>query len=270
MPMTLNDITVPFEIMADPRSGTFRGKMDSSGREDTLTFQVAFSDLNTFLKDIKGKPTGYGDGESATITRTEPLKYPYSDGMYAISATYRAVGSDDNVSRSRPWADCFVDVTFGALQWFPNDPSQPFVSARIRGATRIMTQPGVKYTFAGTGERREQDIGFRVAGHTVEAQVHDIPNLSAFTAKAIPLEGSVNNAALTVDGITYQAGYLLFETFAAQWVANGLGARKAEASIVLQYSSLPWNYDIRVADNVVDALVPAIYPAADLSVLFRS
>lgn len=267
MPTTLNDITVSYDIMADPRQGTFRGKLDAQGREDTLTFRVAFSDLNTFLEQIKGKPTSYGSGSSATITRTEPLRNPFKSDLYAISANYRAMGSDDTVSTSRPWGDVFVDVTFGALQWFPSDPSQPYLLRRYRGASRMITIPGTAYVFSN-GERREQDIGRRIGGHTIEVTRLELPSLDNFLAVAEPLEGAINSDTITLGSRTYAPGYLLYETFSADFQANGLGSNKAQATIVLQYSALPWNYDIRTSDGVVDYLTPSIYTASALTPLF--
>ena len=267
MPTTLNDITVSYTLLNDPR-GTFRGKLDAQGREDSLSFLIQFSDLNSFLEQIKGKPTSYGSGSSATVTRTEPLRYPFKDDLYAISANYRAVGSDNNVSTARPWAEVVVDVTFGALQWFPSDPSQPYLMRRYRGASRFVTIPGTAYVFSN-GERREQDIGRRIGGHTIEVTRLELPSLDNFLAVAEPLEGSINSDTITLGNRTYAAGYLLFETFSADFQANGLGSNKAQATIVLQYSALPWNYDIRTSDGVVDYLTPSIYTPAALSTLFR-
>lgn len=266
MPTTINDITVSYTLLNDPR-GTFRGKLDASGREDTLSFLIQFSDLNTFLEQIKGKPTSYGSGSSATITRTEPLRYPFKNDLYAISANYRAVGSDNDVSTSRPWAECVVDVTFGALQWFPSDPSQPYLMRRYRGASRFITIPGTAYVFSN-GERREQDIGRRIGGHTIEVTRLELPSLDNFLAVAEPLEGAVNSDVITLGNRTYAAGYLMFETFSADFQANGLGSNKASATIVLQYSALPWNYDIRTSDGVVDYLTPNIYTPSALTPLF--
>lgn len=267
MPTTLNDITVSYDIMAHPNLGTFRGKMDSSGREDTLTFKVAFSDLNTFLEQIKGKPVSYGEGSSGTITRTEPLRYPYNSNLYAISATYRAMGSDDTVSTTRPWGDVFVDVTFGALQWFPNDPSQPYLVRRYRGAGRMVTAPGTAYTFATSGNIKTQDVGVRVGAHVIEITRLEVPSLDNFLALAEPLEGCVNSDVITLGKRSYAAGYLLFETFSADVQDNGLGAKKAQATIVLHYSQLPWNSDFDY-DGVIRALSPNIYTPAALSPLF--
>ena len=267
MPTTLNDITVSYTLLNHPNQGTFRGKLDASGREDTLTFKIAFSDLDSFLEQIKGKPVSYGEGSSGTITRTEPLQYPFNKKLYAISANYRAVGSDDTVSTTRPWGDVFVDVTFGALQWFPNDPSQPYLVRRYRGASRFITIPGTAYVFSN-GERREQDIGRRIGGHTIEITRLELPSLDNFLAVAEPLEGSVNSDVITLGKQTYAAGYLLFETFSADIQDNGLGGKKAQATIVLQYSALRWNYDIRTSDGVVDYLTPNIYTPAALTPLF--
>lgn len=267
MPTTLNDITVLYEIMADPRQGTFRGKMDAQGREDTLTFKVAFGDLNTFLEQIKGKPVSYGEGSSGTITRTEPLRYPYNTNLYAISATYRAMGSGDSVSTAAPWTDVFVDITFGALQWFPNDPSQPYLVRRYRGASRMVTIPGTAYTFATTGNRKEQDVGVRVGAHVIEVTRLELPSLDNFLAVAEPLEGRVNSDTITLGKQTYAPGYLLFETFSADVQDNGLGAKKAQATIVLHYSQCPWNSDFDY-DGVIRALSPNIYTPAALTPLF--
>lgn len=270
MPMTLNDITVPYEILTNSQmQGAFQGKMDANGREDTVSFLIQFSDLDEFLRQIKGKPTGYGSGTAATVTRTEMLRHPWNTKLYATGAAYRSVGSDNSVSIERPWAECIVSITFGALPWFPNDPSQPFISSRIRGSSRLMTIPGTGYTFAGTGEfASEQDIGFRVGGHYIEVSIFELPDLNSFVARAIPLEGAVNSVALTVDGVTYPEGQLMFETFSAEWVANGLGARKAKAAVSIVYSDIPWNSGIRISDHAVDELVPAIYRTADFSTLF--
>jgi len=268
MPTTLNDITVSYAILSDPRQGTFRGKFDQSGREDTLTFQIDFDDLDTFLEQIGGKPTSYGSGSSGTITRTEPLRHPYtSKALYAVSANYRAVGTPDAPSASSPWGAVNVDVTFSALNWFPGDPSQPYLIRRIRGASRFVTVPGTAYTFATTSNKKEQDVGIRVGAHVIEITRLDMPSLDNFLAVAEPLEGCVNSDTITLGTRTYSAGYLLFETFNADFTANGLGSNKAQASLMLHYSQCPWNSDYDY-DGVIRALSPNIYTPAALSPLF--
>ena len=91
-------------------------------------------------------------------SRRIPLQCPWNDNLYAIALDYQSVGSDESVGSSRPWGSIAVTVTFGALKWFPTDPSQPYIVKRYRGAGRIITIPGTAYTFSG-GERREAGRG---------------------------------------------------------------------------------------------------------------
>lgn len=268
MPTTLNDITVTYSLLNHPgENGACQGKMDADGREETVSFLIQFSDLNAFLEQIKGKPTSYGEGSTGTITRTEPLQNPWNKNLYAVSANYRVVGSDNNVTPSRPWAEVVVDVTFGALKWFPNDPSQPFLVRRYRGAGKMVTAPGTAYTFATTGNVKTHDVGIRVGAHVIEITRLELPSLDNFLAVAEPLEGCVNSDTITLGKRVYSPGYLLFETFSADIQDNGLGGKKAQATIVLHYSNMPWNSDFDY-DGVVRALSPNKYTTAALSPLF--
>lgn len=266
MATTLDDITVDYTFANHPnQTGAFRGRVNDSGREDTATFLVDFGDLNTFIDQVKGKSVSYGSGTSATITRNIPLQCPWNTNLYAVALDYQSLGSDNAISNTRPWAEVAVTVTFGTLKWFPNDPSQPYIVKRYRGAGRIITIPGTFYTFSG-GERREQDIGKKVGGHIIEITRLQIPNFDAFLALAEPKEGSINSDVVTIGATSYAAGYLLFETFSADDQNNGLGARQSQATIVFHYSSLPWNYDITSA-GAVEELSPSIYSATTLSSL---
>lgn len=266
MGTTLSDITVSYTWLNHPsQNGAFRGRVNDNGREDSATFLVDFADLDDFIEQVKGVSVTYGSGSSATISRRIPLQCPWNDNLYAIALDYQSVGSDESVGSSRPWGSIAVTVTFGALKWFPTDPSQPYIVKRYRGAGRIITIPGTAYTFSG-GERREQDVGKKIGGHIIEITRLQIPSLDAFLAVAEPKEGCINSDVVTIGSTSYAAGYLLFETFSAEDQNNGLGARQSQATIVFHYSSLPWNSDITSA-GAVEALTPAIYTTTTLAPL---
>lgn len=264
-PVTLSDLTTPFTLLNNPDStGGFGGSVDTGGSTRSLNFLVKFDKLEAFLKEIAGLPVLFGSGTTGTIERALPLQYPWNPYLYAARMSLRGAGSDSEVSSDRPWTYAIVTVEFTTLDFDPKNSDQPYLSVRVHGSSSFITLPGVAFSFAGNGEKIEQDVGKLCGEKTIEVTKYAIPDLDQFQAVCDPILGKVNSATVTIGKTAYAAGYLLFSTYSADSEQNVLGTPKYRASLMYSYRAIKWNQAMR-SDGTYDDLSPAPYTTGDIS-----
>lgn len=267
MPTTLNDLTVAYKLLSNPdANGSYEGQISNGNREDTLSFLINFADREQFIGEIIGKREQYGDSSTGQILAFEPLQHPWNTSLYADSAAWRAVGMDGTASLSAPWTKLVVDITFRALNWSHDDPSQPYLAYRIRGSASAITIPGWQNSFTPSGEKIEADVTRIVGQKAIEITRYNIPDLSRFESVADPLINYVNSATMTIKGRSYAAGTIQFVTYSADEENQGLGQTKATATLQFLYRALEWNKGI-TSTGLVQAYTYAPYSTGNLSVL---
>lgn len=267
MPVTLNDLTVSYKLLNNHEgAGPYTGEITNGRRQDQLVFQIAFADLEAFLEQVIGKRRYYGSVSSGTIESQDPLQHPFNPHLYAYSISYEAVGQDATVSITKPWTHMNVRITFAALSWEFDDPSQPYMSRRIRGSASAITIPGWQQKFSTNNERVEADVARLVGQKTIEIVRYNVPDLNAFEEVADALMSTVNSAALTIRKRIYTAGTILFLTYSADEDNQGLGQTKYTVSMQFAYRVIPWNSGVR-SDGTVDTYYISPYPVGNLSVL---
>lgn len=263
----LTELSVPFKLLNRATgNGPYTGRIDSGDRRDRLRIAVAWEDFETTLKEIIGRREVTGSGSGAQFSALVPIGHPWVKGLYATSIDYEAVGADDQVSLRRPWPRMILTIEFGPLGFDPDASDQPYVRMRPKGTSSFMTLPGSAFTFAGNGERLDQDVGRLVGQVAYEIERIQVPSLDQWIAVAEPLLGRVNSDTVRIRGRTFSAGYLLFPTFDAEFQLFVLGAENFSVSFPLIYRTVPWNQAMR-SDGTYDTLSPTPYPTAALSPL---
>ncbi len=270
MPMTLDDISVDWDWLNNPDgNGAYSFDVTEEGRTDVITFKVAFTDLETFINEVKGYQVTYGSSSSGTIERGVPMQHPFNPNLYAVRISGEGLGMDSTPSRTKPNPDALVRVTFGTLTWEPEDPSTPFLDIDIQGSGNYITLPGVPFTYATSGKPIEQDVGRMVGELAINVTRYDIPDIDRFMSIANPLKSKVNSAAMTIGRTSFDAETLLFATYSATRQNTGLGQRKHKVTIQLIQRDLSWN-KVLTPSGTYDNLSPKPYDQTDLNPLFTA
>jgi hypothetical protein len=262
-PVKISDLRTSYRLLNNAEgNGGMSFSVTPDGSTRSLSFIVAFADLEAFLVELAGEPVLIGSG----IVRTLPLQYPYNENLYFLRASGRAVGSDAAVSIDRPWAYVIVQAEFSTLTFDPRNSDQPYLARRVSGAAEMITVPGHTYEFTTSGEKIDQDIAKHCGAKTVELTRFELPDWNAFEVLADSLAGKVNSVTMTIKGKSYAPGYILFGTYSLDEQQSVLGTPKCQGSLAFSYRSVPWNSGITSA-GVVDTITPPIYETADLNVL---
>ncbi len=157
-------------------------------------------------------------------------------------------------------------VTFGYLP-FGIDDNSPYQTIQEQGASRQITLPNTRYTFAKSPEQIDHGVAVTHAGVTIQVTQHQIADLTAFRNAALALlDTPVNNAPVTFAGTTFPAGKLLFETYTTESTRSLFGMETHSATMTLNYSALPWNSLVR-GDGVIDELNPKPYTPGPFNTL---
>lgn len=266
-PVTLAQVQaqVSFTLLNNPDgTGAFGGTVAPDQSSRTMSLKCAFVDHEKLIKLLAGLPVLSGSGAGATVTRALPCVYPWNPNLYVTRIGLRAAGSDSSVTIDRPWSSVILTVEFSTLPYDPKDTNNPFMAVNIRGASSLITQPNVQYSFVGNGEKIDADLGFPVSELTFEIRKFSLPNIDAFLTVAMPLLNKVNSDTVTISTTTFAAGYMMFPTFDLSVEQNALGTPQYAVTIPLQYRSLKWNQGIR-SDGTVDTITPAPFSTAALS-----
>jgi hypothetical protein len=272
--MQLSDISLvnPWYLLNNPDgTGAASGEWHPGGRTATLNFLVYWSDLESFLSQCAGYPTSYGAGGGASIVQQIPLTYPYNRMLYAQRITHRACTVDAQktpISNANPFTKAMVTVEFGSFPYPLGDGSSPFMQISAKGSTEFMTLPGVAFSFAGTGEKIEQDVGRIVGVQAFSITRFQLPDFDQWLGVSLPLLGSVNADTVTISKSTFAPGCLLFPTQDLSSQTNVLGSPQVQASFDVVFRTVNWNAGMR-SDGVYDTLVPAPYPTNPLAPLFQ-
>lgn len=262
---TTADLPATAKLLNNPQgNGVYQGDIDEKGRRHVLSWKVPWEDHNDFLETAGGTPVVFTSGGSS-VTVMVPLKFPYADNMYAKRITYRGEGSDKLVDDARLYPWVIVTVEFGTFD-YAVESATPFLTIRYRASASFATIPNVPFRF-GTGEKLGQDVGVLVGEYAIEVTRHRVADLGSLIAILKPLVGMVSSTSITIDGVTYAAGTLHFPTFEGTEQTFVLGNSQQELSYAVLYRSIPWNSALR-SDGVVDVLIPAPYPTADMTSLF--
>lgn len=267
MPTTLADLTMPYKLLTNPEAnGTYEGQINDGNREETLSFMVAFADREAFISQAIGKREQYGDYTTGQIIANEPLQHPWNQYLFASAISWRSMGMDSTQSLAAPWTNVVCDVTFRALNWTHDDPSQPYLSYRIRGSTSAITIPGWQNSFTPSGEKIEGDVTRLVGQKSIEVTRYNIPDLARFETVCDSVINYVNATTLTIKGRAYAAGTIQFVTYSADEENQGLGQTKATASLQFLYRAIGWNNGI-TSTGLVQAFTYAPYTTGNLAVL---
>ena len=273
--MQLSAISVPkgWRLLNNPNgTGAASGEWTMGGGTRSLRFCVAFSDVESFCQQVAGVPTIYGAGGGASIVNQSPLVYPFNPKLYAQRITMAAASTNpldpSGINLVNPFTWAVVTVEFATFPYQPGDGSTPWLKVDVKGSTEFLTLPGVAFSFAGTGEKVEQDVGRIIGLQTYQITRYQIPSIDQWLAVANSCLGCTNSDTVTLGKTTVAPGYLLFPTQDVTAQTNALGNPMCEGSLSLVYRTVQWNQAMR-SDGVFDTLTPAPYPTAALSALLN-
>ena len=236
---TISDLPPSSKLLTGP-SYAWQGFQDVSGREDSHTWEVKYSESNAFYQTVCGNVVtiSYTGG---SVTRRIPLQHPDNPQMYAKRIDWQGIDGIKKNPGDR-YASVRIKVTFGYPGYsVTSDTSEggqnstnnypPFMKFSGKASMRSITDTSKKYTYGtGAGTPLNQNVAVHFGGVSYSVQLFCIPDLAAWQAIMDPLKGCVNSTDLVLGAFSQPAGSVLLEGFTAlskismSWeICDGLG-----------------------------------------------
>lgn len=234
----LADSPVPYAILRDP-APTYDGGPD--GRRATFSVLVALNDVTAFVQHAINSVEVINHGGGVTSERVVPLVYPDDAQMNLVGYRVEYFGTPGGTGASA-FTDQFsharIHLEFGVFP-FAMGGDQPYFTLTTDHAATMETVPGTILTFPSGIGQPTGEWGLPVG--TVAYVLTTYLGTTPVSPTISNLNGKVNNAAFTVNGIgTFAAGTLRLMGIRSEY-AVGMFSRTMVKSFTLSYREKPWN-----------------------------
>jgi hypothetical protein len=251
----------PYLVLTGPGNG-LKWTDTTSGNTHTVSMAIPWENIATFRQYMLYSVVVSGGVSVQSIPCQSPFIGQFPN-TYCTQITAQTDGQDANVSATRLSTDILLEVTFSTLTWVPST-SSPFLEVSYAGSADYDTVPDSAMSFVSSGEKIDHDAGVMVGQVAIDITFYAIANVVSWIGTVNALKSKVNSASITIDGVSYAAGYLFFPTYDLQKSVDSNGNITGTATVHFIQRDIPWNMGITSA-GVVDAITPAPYQTADLN-----
>jgi hypothetical protein len=262
---TINDITVPWSIAAEPRP-TLEGSSDG-GYRTSMTFLVDWPNRLAFLDTVAGTLDTYLIG-GISVQRRVPLIHPDYPGMIANGVRVTPIGMEQSTNPyvlAGLYTYAAITVDFASVT-YPFAGETPYMTMRREMSGTFETIPDSAMVFASDSSRLTGEIGFFVPTIAYQLTTYHSTVADDNTASIV---GKLNNAVFLGRPI----GTLRFDGCQDEMAQSSWNQLSYTKTYSVVYRVRPWNEVMRRDGAWEVALSTATstpkYESGDFNILLR-